>query len=158
MLNRVDQRGDAVNVRTGSARGICWNRSQRCCCAGGSRQRTPAPLFQFDEGPGVRQGISTDGHHLIIAAKFALHPYPMGDPPDHRMVEQQGFHYGLNKIEEIIVAPDMSQLVNQDRLDLLWSHTDQDPCRHQDHRTQPANDHGHLNQARFQQLYGAADL
>ena len=54
------------------------------------------------------------------------------------MVEEGGFHGGLQQIDQIVVAPHVRQFVGQDRVKLIGGEARQDGCGGQDHRAEPA--------------------
>ena len=54
------------------------------------------------------------------------------------MVEQQVLDHGLGKIDQMVVAPQMTELVGQDQFELLARETEHHRGRKQDHRIEPA--------------------
>ena len=55
------------------------------------------------------------------------------------MKEQEGLGDCLGHVDQVIVPPDVDQLVGQDRFDLRGGQIGECRNRQQDHRTEPAN-------------------
>ena len=52
------------------------------------------------------------------------------------MIEQERLEGRLQQIQQVVVAPDVSQLVGQDHIELLRRHFAENARRDQNHRTQ----------------------
>ena len=55
-----------------------------------------------------------------VATVLAVATDPARDDPDGRMKEQDRFDHALNQVHKVIPPPNVSQLVQQGHLDLLW--------------------------------------
>ncbi len=107
--------------------------------------------FQLRQRTRIRERITADRDGHIVAAQFALGANVPRYPPDRGVIKQQGFGNALQNVDQIIVPPDMRQLMQQQRLQMLRRKTAERSDRHQHHGTQPA-DHGrHLHQRGDQQ-------
>jgi len=120
------------------------------------RQRVAQPLHPEQRG-GVEVGVPADGDRHVVAAVLTLLAHPSRRPPDRRVVEQQRLDRRLQQIHEVVVPPDMRQLVGEQRVELQGRQPDQGARRQQDHRTQPA-DHGrHLHDRGLEHADGTRD-
>jgi hypothetical protein len=78
--------------------------------------RDHAQAFEFSEGARVADGIAAHFDGQVIAAELALVTDARPNPPDRRLVEEQSLGEGLKHVDQIIVTPDVRQLVSQHRL------------------------------------------
>ena len=125
----------------------------------GHRQarRGSAQTFEVRQGAGVAQPVAANRHGQVIAAVLPLAPHLGGNPPDRRVIEKKGFHRRLQKIDQIVVAPHVGQLMSEDRFELPRREPGQRAHGDQDHRPQPADHRRHRHGRRFQELDGASD-
>src|SRR4029453_3364065 len=73
-----------------------------------------AQLLEVGERLRVGIGVSAETHCQIVAAVLALSANPVREPPHGGMIEEQCFHHGLEKIDQIVMTPDMGKLVRQE--------------------------------------------
>ena len=59
------------------------------------------------------------------------------------MVEEQGLHKGLEQVQQIVVAPDVGQLVGQERLQLVRAEAGEGAGRNQHRGPEPSHHRGH---------------
>ena len=80
---------------------------------GGNRspEMRGAVRFQLRQRARIRERIARDRNGHIVAAQFALGAKVPRHPPDRGMVEQQSFGDALQHIDQIIVPPDVRQLM-----------------------------------------------
>src|SRR2546427_6346499 len=89
----------------------------------------------------------------IVAAVLALFPDAARYPPHRRMIEEQRLYDALDDVHEVVVAAHVSQLVCEQHLELLRRQTRERTSGHEDHRTQPADDGGDVDQEWFPQAH-----
>src|SRR5450631_2398691 len=94
--------------------------------------------LQLSKSSRICERIATDRHGHIVATLFALGANVPRHPPDRRVVEQQGFGHALQNVNQKIVPPDVRELMQQQRLQMLSRQTAERPYWDQYHRTQPA--------------------
>jgi hypothetical protein len=89
------------------------------CC---HRQRhTVGPrLLQHSESLRVVERIAANGDRDVVAAMLALNSDPFRYPPDRGVIKQHRFGERLEHVDEIVVAPDVGELVRENRLHLRW--------------------------------------
>ena len=109
------------------------------------------------KGSGVVERAAADGGGQIVAAVFALGADVARDPPDGGMIEEARFDDILQEIHQIVVPADVSQLVGQDRFELVRRQPGKQAGRHQHDGPQPADDHRHGCAGRAQQSDGCRD-
>ena len=88
---------------------------------------------------------------------LALHADAPGDPPARRVVIQQRFGHRLQHVDQIVVAPDVRQLVGDDRLELGRRQAAQRAGGQHHDRSQPAHHEGHLHHRGMHDLHRAPD-
>ncbi len=76
------------------------------------------------------------------------------NPPDRGVIKEEGLQHILQQIDEIIVPPDMCQLMGQDGFELRRTQTGQQSSRHEHHRPGPADDHRHGRRGGPQEPHG----
>ena len=86
--------------------------------------RQPAPASGTEpldggERAGVGDDVAAGSHREIVAAVFALLPDLPADPPDRRVVEEQGLDARLHEVDEIVVPANVRELVGEQELDLI---------------------------------------
>ena len=91
-----------------------------------------AILFQSGEDFSVLERIPGDGDDGVVAAMFALDANDFRDPPCGGMVEEQAFGQALHGVDEVIVAADVDQFVDQNCFDLFCGKAGEQAERHQD--------------------------
>src|SRR5258706_10072145 len=67
-------------------------------------------LSKFFEGGqrlNVMESISAEPDGGVIAAVLALVAHAFRNPPDGRVIEQQSFHQALEKINQVIMPPNV---------------------------------------------------
>ena len=75
--------------------------------------------LHLQERAGEESRVAAQLHGDVVAALLALQPDPTRDPPDRRVIEEQGLNRCLNKIDQIVTSADMSKLVSQQSFQLL---------------------------------------
>ncbi len=134
------------------------NAAQQASPAGRHRgARRDHVLGQRRQRPRVARAIPAGFHGHVVAAVLALNPNATRDPPDGRVIEQQRLHDALKQVDQVVVPPDVRQLVGQDRLDLLRRQPRRRRDGHEDHRPEPADHHRRGRPDRRQQPHGPAD-
>jgi hypothetical protein len=73
------------------------------------------------------------------------------------VIEEQRLEDGLENIDQVIVPANMRQLVGKHCAELLRAQARHRPRRHEDHRPQPADEHGNGGETRLEDLYGPED-
>ena len=108
---------------------------------GGNRgaEMRRAVRFQLRQRARIGEHVARDGDGHIVAAQFALGANVPRHPPDRGVVEQQRFGDALQDVDQIIVPPDVRQLMQQQRLQMLGRQTAERAHRDQHHGTQPAD-------------------
>ena len=81
----------------------------------------------------------------------------MRHPPHGGVVEEDRLDQRLGQIDEVVVPPNMGQLVGQDRLKLRGGHSSDDADREQDYRLEVARHDRHLHHSRLQHADGLCD-
>ncbi len=81
----------------------------------------------------------------------------LGSPPDRGVIKQERLQHILQQIDEIIVPPDMGQLMGQHGFELRLAQTGQQGGRHEHDRPGPANHHRHARRGGPQQPHGRRD-
>ena len=84
---------------------------------------------------------------------LALLPHAPRHPPRRRVVKQQGLDHGLEDADEVVVPPDVRELVGQQRVELERREPRERGRRDEDHRAQPPDDCGYLDQGRLQDAH-----
>src|SRR6185437_10942041 len=74
-----------------------------------------------------------------------------------RVIEQQGFHHGLQNADEVVVAADVGKFVAEDRLELIGREAREAACRQKHSGAKPADDCGDLDTRRIQKEDGTSD-
>ena len=80
-----------------------------------------------------------------------------GDPPDGRVIEQQRLDDGLQEVDDVVVTPDMCQLVRDERFDLRRRQAGERGGRQQDNRLHPADHHRNGDRGRFEDAHHAIE-
>ena len=89
-------------------------------------------MFERGQGGRVDAGVAGEFHYHIVTAVFAfLARYARG-PPDGRVVEQEAFDEALEQVDQIVVAADVRQFVDEDALDLSGRQIGEAAERHED--------------------------
>src|SRR5215475_2862824 len=89
--------------------------------AGGSNGKTSHGLPGFFEPRQSRRVIEWIGalvYDYRIAALFPLDTHAMRQPPDGGVIEEDGLGDVLQQVYEIVVAPDVRELVHEDGIRL----------------------------------------
>ena len=73
------------------------------------------------------------------------------------MIEEQRLHHALKQVDQIVIAPDVSQLMGEDGCQLVRSKPRHGAGRQQDNRTEPADGYRGLRQRGFQKPHRPAD-
>jgi len=76
-------------------------------------------LLDVRQGACVANRIAADFHGTVIAADLAFVTDSRGNPPDGRVVEEQGLHDGLQNVDEEVLPPDVCKFVREYRFELL---------------------------------------
>ena len=71
------------------------------------------------EGCGADVRVVYKTNYLVVAAQFPLAADARRDPPDGGMVKQQRLDQDLEKVDEVIVAADVGDLVGQNGFELF---------------------------------------
>jgi hypothetical protein len=108
-------------------------------------------LFESSQGERVAVGIAMDGEDTIVAAVFALVADDAGYPPRRRMEEQQALGDGLEQVQQVVVAANVGEFVNENRFHLSGREAGEESDGRQDGRAQIAQDHRHIGKTGFQQ-------
>jgi hypothetical protein len=93
-----------------------------------------AQLFEAGERSRVGVRIAAQAHREIIAAVLALDPDSARYPPDRRMIEEQRLDERLQQVDDVVVPPDVRELVRENRLELVWRETGKRARRQQNDR------------------------
>ena len=127
--------------------------------AAGRRERQLRSTHALESAQrlGIDHRIARDRHGEIVTAQLALLADPAGHVPDARMIEEQRLDQALQQIHEVIVTPDVRQLVRENRLDLPRAESGQGAGREQDQRMEPADRGRHLDQRGAHQPHRARD-
>ena len=94
------------------------------------------------------------GRILLVVAGASLLPMgwallgaePIRDPPGHGMEKEHGFDDALQHIDDVVVTPDVRQLMGDDRPELGWRDSRQDVDRYEDGRARPTDNRRHVDQ------------
>ena len=78
------------------------------------------------------------GDHGIVAAMFAFDSRLARDPPDGRVIKEGGFEESLEQVNQIIVALQVDQFVNENGFELRWGQAGPDRGRNQNDGPEPA--------------------
>jgi len=116
-----------------------------------------ARRFQFRQRAGIGEDVPADGDRHVVATELAFAANVAGYPPDPGMVEQQRLDRALQHVDQIVVAADVRQLVNEKSFHLFRRQSRERAHRHQHHRTKPAHYRRRLHQRRYQQPDRAGD-
>ena len=135
------------------------NAPEQVAAGGGDGQFVPAraDLLHRGQGSGVTDAVAGEAHGQVVAAVLALDANLVRDPPDSRVIKTECFYDGLQHVDEVIVPPDVSQLVPQQRFKLFRAQARQGAGWHEDHRPQPADDGRDLNQCGLHKPYQPMD-
>ena len=82
----------------------------------------------------------------------------LGHPPNARVVEQEGLGQRLGNIDDVVVPPDVGQLVCQDRFDLRRTQVGERRNREQDDGLQPADGGRRLDERGFDNVDNPVDV
>jgi len=104
-------------------------------------------LLQHGQSLRVVERITANGDRYVVATVLTLHPDPFGYPPDGGVIKQHRFGERLQNVDEIVVAPDVGELVRENRLDLRWCQCGQRRDRKQNRWTQPANNRRNVHKS-----------
>jgi len=96
-------------------------------------------LLQHGESLRVVERIAANGNRDVVAAVLAFNSNPFRHPPDRGMIKQHRFGERLEHVDEIVVAPNVGELVRENRLHLRWCQGGQRRNGKQNRRAQPAN-------------------
>jgi hypothetical protein len=131
-----------------------WPRSQQATNAidqpspartQGQRGAGPSQILEVGQRRDIRKPISTGVDDDVVAAVFTLDADLPRAPPHGRVIEQQRFNRCLPEVDEIVVPPDVSELVCDHGLEVGdWQSAD-DTRRQQNHGTQAADDRGDVD-------------
>ena len=77
------------------------------------------------QSAGVSNRVARHPDRQVVAHVLALGPDLPRHPPDRRVVEEKGFDAGLEHVHQVVVPPDVGQLVRQYCLQLLR----REPCK-----------------------------
>ena len=77
-----------------------------------------AKRFEIGERRRVDDPIAAERHRDVVAAVFPLRADAPRDPPARRVVEEQHLGGGLQQVDGEVVAPDVRELVGDDRIEL----------------------------------------
>ena len=94
--------------------------------------------------------VTTEAHGKVVAAVLAFDADAPRQPPDSGVVEEQRFDERLHEVHEVVVTPDVRQLMRENRLELLGSHPGHRAHGHEDDWAQPSDHRGHLYQRGFE--------
>lgn len=118
--------------------------AKQLAAVGGEGHRAGPPgiaaLLEVDERARIDDRVAGGGDGEIVAAILPLDADPAGDPPDGRVVEEQGLSRALDQVDEVVVAADVRELVREQRLDLFDGHTGE--RRNREEHRRPENSEG----------------
>ena len=151
-------RRSASRVRRGCAEQPAHAQQERAAVC---RQRERRPLtkrLEIGKRAGVGDRITTQADGEVVAAVLALRANASRQPPDGGVIEEQRLDERLQEIDQIVVAPDVRELVRQNRLELLGRQAGQRARRHQHDRLDPADDGRNVNAGRFENRDAAREV
>lgn len=148
--NSVARRGDAEQTRDSS--------NERAAVGGHGESGTLAPLFHKGKCTSVFDGIAADGERGVIAAIFAFGADAFVQPPDGRMIKEQGFGGDLKKINEAIEAANVGEFVRNDRGELIFRKATERGYWQENDGTEPADYGGSLEREAFAIANGAVNV
>ena len=112
---------------------------------------------QLGQRRDVDETVAADFHREIVAAVFTLGAHLRRHPPCGRVVEKERFDDRLQKIDHVVVASDMCELVREDCLQLVRRQTGKSRRRQQDHGLDPSEERRHRNRAGFEDRHAACE-
>jgi hypothetical protein len=80
--------------------------------------------------------------YFLVAGPFAFLDKTLSDPMHQRIKAEQCFRYHVDGSSEIVAAPDVTEFVDQDALQLFRSHPFHDSVRQQKDGLKDADDGG----------------
>ena len=111
-----------------------------------SSGRRIAQFLERRERAGVHDAIGADGDDDVVAAELAFEADAPRQPPDGRVIEEQRLDRALEEIDQVVVPPDVRQLVRENRVELGRREAGQHARRNDNRRTDPADERGHVDE------------
>ena len=90
----------------------------------------------------------------VIAAVFPFLADLGRDPPDRGVIKQEGLDPDLDEVDQIVVPPDVRELVGQECIDLRSREPGERTGGQENDRPQPADDRRDFDERRFDQPNG----
>jgi hypothetical protein len=94
----------------------------------------------------ISDPIAAGLERQIVTAELALGPHLPRHPPDRGVVEEQGFDAGLQQVDEIVVPPDVRELVRQKGFELRGRQPGQGRRGQQHDGLEPSHHHRHRHE------------
>ena len=137
---RTEPRGRSCTDEAAHAR-------QQRSTAGGHRHADVSTSHRFHVGQRsrVEQRIAAGQHREIVAAVFAFDADDVRHPPHRRVIEEEALDGRLHEIDQIVVTPDVCELVRDDRFDLARRQAGECRDRQEQHGNDRACHHGHVD-------------
>jgi len=101
--------------------------------------------LQLGERAGVGEHVAGGFDGQVVAAQLALDTNLTRYPPDGGMVEKHRFGDALEEVDQVVVAADVREFVDQQRFDVLRGQAGERAQRHHDDGVQPAEHRGDVN-------------
>src|SRR5688572_27128383 len=98
----------------------------------GQAQSGGLEQIQFLESDGQAARLAESGGSEIVGDLFALDPDLFRNPPDGRVIEQQGLDGALHQIDQIVPALEMGELMSQEGLQQVRRYARKQGSRDQD--------------------------
>jgi hypothetical protein len=95
------------------------------------QRRFDVALAHAENRLGIELRRRCRAQHGLVAGPFALVDQTGPDPPDHRVKPEDRFDSHVHRGREVVLPPDVAQLMNDDGLELGRREVLLDPLRHQ---------------------------
>ena len=124
------------------------NALEEVAACGGDAEHRPAfaQLLERRQRAGVDHAIRADGNDDVVAAELTFNADAARQPPDRRVVEEQRLDRALEQVDQIVVPPNVRQLVRKDRVELRRREPRQHAGRNDNRRTDPADERRHVDE------------
>ena len=110
--------------------------------------RFDVELTNIEDALGIHLTIANSLHHLFVASTLSFHYELCSDPPHYGVKPKYRFHHHVNGRCQVVVSPDMAQLMGEDCFKLCWCQVFGDAFREYQNRFENAEN------TRFQACWG----
>ena len=103
-----------------------------------SQDRTRlARTFHFNQDFRVDLAVAAQANRDVVTTVFAFGANPFRKPPYRRVVEEDRFDRALDDVDDVVMPPDVRELMRENGAELFGGKSEDQGNRQQHHRAQP---------------------